>query len=113
MSFFSKLFQPKNENSVRYKRFMANKINNRSLKYVTERDEDNRDIVIGKGGAIHVRDDGQLIVYGGGSDVLFRADVDTLTCAELMSLDGVILEGYDYEKGRERKIVAHYLYYRK
>ena len=67
MSFFSKLFQPKNENSVRYKRFMANKINNKSLKYVTERDEENRDIVIGKGGAIHVRDDGQLIVYGGGS----------------------------------------------
>lgn len=110
---FKKLFEPKNENSVRYKRFMAKKVDNKSLKYVTERDENNMDVVIGKGGAIHVRDNGQLIVYGAGSDVLFCADVDSLSCSELMSLDGVILEGYDHVKQKERKIVAHYLYYRK
>ncbi len=92
---------------------MAGKINNKSLKYITERDENNMDVVIGKGGSIHVRESGELIVYSGGSEILFCADVDKISCSELMSLDGVIIEGYDKTKQKQRKIVAHYLYYRK
>lgn len=107
-----KLFIPKNENSPRFRRYMANKINNYSLKYVTERDEKNMDVVISKGGVIHVKDK-QLLVYGAGSDILFCADIESIKISELMSLEGVILEGFDHISKKERKIVAHYYYYRK
>ncbi len=110
---FKKLFEPKNENSKRYKRYAAEKINNKALKYVTERNEKNMDVVIGKGGSIHIRDNNRLIVYAEGSDILFQGDIEQIKCSELMSLDGVIIEGFDEIKNTERKIVAHYLYYRK
>lgn len=110
---FKNLFVPKNEDSKRYKRFMAKKINNMALKYITERDANNMDFVIGKGGAIHIRDKNSLIVYADGADILFQADISSVKCSELMSLDGVIIEGFDEITQKERKIVAHYLYYRK
>ena len=69
------------------------------------------DEVIGRNGGLNIRDD-EFIVYAS-AKVLFRCKVDELQIWELLSKDGVVLTGYDKESGRDRTIIAHYVYYRK
>lgn len=100
----------KNINSKRYKRDLAEYLNGRSLKCVTER-VDGIEEVIGKKGAIIKKDD-ELIVYSS-QDVLLRTKIDNLYAWELMSLDGVVITATDIEHdGREREIIAFYSYWR-
>lgn len=111
---FEKLRQkliPKDENSKAFRRDMAKKISGKSIKYVTERIND-EDIVIGHAGSLSLRD-GKLIVMADGN-VVFRSVVEQTRINELMSLDGVILTAPDLEHGgKERSVIAYYLYYRK
>lgn len=100
----------KKEDSLAFRREMAEKIAGKHIKYVTER-IDGEDIVIGREGSLCLRDE-ELIVFAS-ADILFRTAVETLTASELMSLDGVILSGPDLEHdGAERTVIAYYLYYR-
>ena len=101
----------KNINSKRYKRDLAEYLNGRSLKCVTER-IDGIEEVIGKSGAIIKKDD-ELIVYAS-QDVILRTKILDLYAWELLSLEGVILNAPDLEHGgAERTIIAYYTYYRK
>ncbi|HAZ19320.1 MAG TPA: hypothetical protein DCY74_07360 [Clostridiales bacterium] len=110
MCFFSRLFQKKDISSKKYRLQMARSLNTKLLRYVTER-TDAGEIVIGKDGHISVRND-ILSVYGR-ADPLFQAHCEDVMAAELMSHDGVVLEGFDLVKKCHRKVVAHYKYYRK
>ncbi len=104
-------FGKNNENSRSFRRKMAASLNGRHIKYVTER-FDYEDSVIGREGALIVKDD-ELLVYAS-ADVLFRAKVDQLQASELMSKEGAILTGPDLEHdGKMRTVIAYYTYYRK
>lgn len=93
--------------SFRYK--MAASLDGRHIKYVTER-ENYEDSVIGRDGALIVKDD-ELLVYSS-SDVVFRAKISELDASELMSKEGVILTGPDIEHDEiERTVIAYYTYY--
>ena len=108
--FIKRLTKPRNENSPRFKQEMANRMNGKHIKYVTERENDS-DIVIGHDGCIAVRN-GELIVLSDGV-VKFRVNVIEMTASELMSLEGVILSGPDLENGGTyRTVIAYYKYYR-
>lgn len=99
--------RPKNENSKRFKKDMAKKLDKRAIKYCSERDGNQGEIIIGKNGMINLRD-GELILLSS-DEIVFRASIAELNASELMSLDGVILSGKDLEhEGRERTIVAYY-----
>ena len=112
MSILKKLFKSKNPDSIRFKRDMAEHLNGRPLKCVLERKPDGIETVIGKDGAIVVKDD-VLRVYSG-PDVLFATRVEDLRAGELLSLEGVIITSPDMEHGDEvRSIVAYYKYWRK
>lgn len=92
-------------------RELIGRLNGRVIKYVTERDADNTDSVIGKEGSLSVRD-GELIVLAS-QKIVFRCRTCALHASELLSLEGVILEGPDDEnESRQRKIIAYYKYYR-
>lgn len=107
---FNKLFKPKNEDSPRFRTEMAKRLDGRHIRYVTRR-IDNEDIVIGRDGSLIVHDD-EFIVLSDGVEK-FRAKVVDTKASELMSLDGVIIEGYNLEKnGEYDKVVAYYKYYR-
>lgn len=112
MSFFSKLFANKNKGdsySVRYERAKA--LHGQVVKYVTERRNDNED-VIGRGGALTVKDD-KFIVDSSG-DRLFVCNIAELETATLMSGDGVVVKGPNLlEDGKYRVITVHFVYYRK
>ena len=115
MSFFErirkKFVSKMDENSPAFRREMAAKLHNRSIKYCSERQGDT-DIVVGRAGSITVRDDEILILSS--LQVVFRGKVEETSMSELMSLEGVILSGPDYERGGEdRTVIAYYTYYRK
>ena len=98
------------ENSPAFRMMMAQKVSGKHIKYVTERIDDN-DNVIGREGSLCLRN-GELLVFAS-ADILFRAKAEELQISELMSLDGVILTGPDLEhEGKVRTISAYYLYYR-
>lgn len=104
----------KDENNVRFRREMAEKIVKHRLRYVSERIGET-DTIISKGGEMHVRD-GVFYVTSGiefGSKTVFSCEVDKLKSSELLSLEGAILEGPDREHGETmRKIIVYYVYYR-
>ena len=104
----------KDENSVAFRREMANKIVNHRLRYVSERVDDT-DTIVSKGGEMHIRD-GVFYVTSGieyGSKTVFSCEVDKLKSSELLSLEGAILEGPDREHDDViRKIIVYYVYYR-
>ena len=81
-----------------------------SIRYVTERRDDNDD-VIGRGGSLSVRNE-ELLVFSSG-EILFRFPVSQVRACDLMSGDGIVLEGYDLLSGRKRNIVAYFVYHRK
>ena len=108
------LFKKKNlEDSVSFRRKMAEKIANYKLRFAVER-VDGQDIVISKQGVMLIRD-GVFTVISGvehGSKTLFRCNVDEMKASELLSLEGAIVEGPDLENGgKVRKLVLYYVYY--
>jgi hypothetical protein len=108
--FFKKLTKSKDPNSKRSRWDMAEMICGKHIRYVTEKQND-VDVVIGREGGFNIRE-GDLLVYAS-SKVVFRAEIDELQIWELLSKDGVVLTGFDKETGRERTVIAYYVYYRK
>ena len=108
MSFLKRIFgPPKNENSLRYRREMAKKLNKRAIKYTRIRDESMGETIIGKNGMINVRD-GELLVISS-DKIVVRCPVDQLRASELMSLEGVILSCPDPSRPEgEYTVVAYY-----
>ena len=101
---------PKDTSSLAYKKYMAEKLDGKSIQYALEKDGDDERI-ISKGGSINLRN-GELIVNGS-DKILFRIKISDLTAWEFMSLNGVVISGFDLEQNKERSITAYYSYYRK
>ncbi|HBL85224.1 MAG: hypothetical protein A2Y17_03250 [Clostridiales bacterium GWF2_38_85] len=89
---------------------MANRLDEHHVEYSLER-KDNVESVIGKNGSINVRN-GELILTGSG-ETLFRVKIENFNAWEFMSLNGVVITGYDLEHQQERTVIAYYSYYRK
>ena len=107
---FQKMTKSKNPESKRYRYDMAKKICGHHVKYVTER-KDDVDEVIGRSGALNIRDD-ELLVFAS-ADVIFRCKIEQMQAWELLSKDGVVITAPDLEhEGRERTIIVYYVYYR-
>ena len=112
MSFFKKLFRiGSNPDSTAYRVEQALKISGQPVKYVTERINDNDDIV-GRGGSVTAVDN-ELIVDSSG-ERLFVCEIKSVDISWLMSGNGVIISGPNsLEGGRNRTLTVHFVYYRK
>ena len=112
MSIFSRLFGgKKKEDSYAVKLERAKALHGQVVKYVTERRNDNED-VIGRGGALTVKDDTFIIDSSG--DRLFVCKIADMEASTLMSGDGVIIRGPNLlEDGKFRTVTVHFVYYRK
>ena len=100
----------KNVNSKRYKNDLANYLDGKSLKCVTERINGIEELIGHKGSII--RKDDELLIYSS-QDVLMRTKIEWLYAWELMSLDGVVITAPDIEHGgEERTVIAFYSYWR-
>ena len=99
-------------NSKKFRWEMARSVEGQHIKYVTEKKDGEVDEVIGRNGGLNIRDD--EFIVDASAKVLFRCKVDELQIWELLSKDGVVLTGPDIESGgKERTVVAYYVYYRK
>lgn len=110
MGFLEKLgLGGKSVASKRAKR--AAELHGQAIKYVTERVNDN-DNVVGRGGSISVRN-GELLLFSSDT-ILLRSDVSETDASYLLSGDGVVLTAPNKEEnGRERNYIAYFVYYRK
>lgn len=112
MSFFKKLFHiGEKPGTLSYRIEQAKKISGQAVKYVTERKNDNDDIV-GRGGSVTLADD-RLIIDSSG-ERLFVCPVKSVDISWLMSGNGVIVSGPNsLEGGKERRLTVYFVYYRK
>jgi len=112
VSFWKKLFHiGENPNSAAYRMEQAAKISGQAVKYVTERKDDNDDIV-GRGGSVTAVDN-KLIIDSSG-ERLFISEIRDVDISWLMSGNGVIISGpNELEDGRHRALTVHFVYYRK
>jgi hypothetical protein len=112
MSLFERIFRiGSNPDSYAYKLKTARSLHGQTIKYVTERRNDNDDVV-GRGGALTLKDD-KFIVDSSG-ERLFVCYVAELNASMLMSGDGVIISGPNLlEDGKKRVLTVHFVYYRK
>ncbi len=89
----------------------AAELHGQAIKYVTERVDDN-DNVVGRGGSISVRN-GELLLFSSDT-ILLRSDVTATEASYLLSGDGVVLTAPNKEEGgKERSYIAYFVYYRK
>lgn len=77
----------------------------RLLKYVSSRDENGSEIILGKDGRINIKD-GVLYVTCEGVDV-FSCDAQTMEFGELLSHEGVRIVGID-DNGEKKSVVCKY-----
>jgi len=112
VSFWKRIFRVgKKPGTYAYRLERARELHGQVIKYVTER-KDNNDDVIGRGGALAVHED-KFIVDSSGERI-FMCDIRELDTSFLMSGDGVIIRGPNLlENGKERTITVHFVYYRK
>ena len=112
MSFLSKIFgKDKNPQSYAFRLERARSLHGQVVKYVTERRNDNED-VIGRGGALAVH--GDTFIVDSSGDRLFVCEIKDLEASTLMSGDGVVIKGPNMlEDGKVRTITVHFVYYRK
>lgn len=112
MSFFGKLFSfGKRSGGYRERLEKARALHGQPVKFVTERREDNED-VIGRGGAMAVHGDNFIVDSSG--ERIFMCDIASLDVSTLMSGDGVIVQGPNLlEDGKFRSIIVHFVYHRK
>ncbi len=106
---FRKDKPPKDPNSVKYKRWMADRLNEKHIRYVSERTGYNEKI-IGKDGFISVSKN-DLVVMASGKEV-FRTPIDQMEAWEFMNLQGVSITGFDITEDRVRTVHAYYIYHR-
>ncbi len=108
--------KPKNPDSPRFRREMAERISGQHIKYITEKRNDNED-VIGRSGSLNIKeqDDGAYFLVSTPTEgTILRCRIVDMQAWELMSHDGVVITAPDLEHGGvERTIVVHYVYYRK
>ena len=112
MSIFKKLFGVgKNPDSYQFRKKRAEELHGQVIKYVTERHEDNDD-VIGRGGALTLH--GETFIVDSSGERIFACEIKDLEASFLMSGDGVVIKGPDLLRGGElRTVTVHFVYYRK
>ena len=112
MSIFKRIFGiGKNPESYAYRLERAKELHGQAVKFVTERKDDNEDI-IGRGGALAIHED-KFIVDSSGERI-FVCYIKDLEASWLMSGNGAVITGPNLlEDGKERTITVHFVYHRK
>ncbi len=107
MGFLSRIFGSQNdEYSDKYRIKMGKHLDRLTIKYVSERDEDGRETIIGKEGCIYLADDLLRVVSTPGK--VFEGKLLDLLMSELMSGEGVIIDGFDTVTQKYRSIKCYF-----
>lgn len=100
---------PRDTDSVEYRLWMADKLDEHSLRYVLERSEDGVEHVIGRDGVLSNFEGNFSVICG--EKTVFRTVSSELHAWEFLSLEGAMLTGFDQIAGRERTVLVYYKYW--
>lgn len=113
MGLFSRRKQSKERAAVDA---LWSRLDGKELQYVVRRTIDEngspKEVVLGKGGRIMAPGD-FIAVYAGQKQVFINHAPATVTCGELMALNGVRIEGRNELTDKQDTLLAYYSYYRK
>ncbi len=102
------LFGGKNKQSEINKR-LASKLHNMHVKYITEKDENGVDTIIGRGCHINILGEkGEELCASCGIQTVFRLNISEMHIWEFMSLDGCVIRFTDLDTGVERNVTVYY-----
>lgn len=108
MGFFSK------KRAKKEREEQLDRLCEKAIRYVARRqlnaDGNTEEIVLGRGGRLS-HGNGFVMVDTGDGEV-FRCPEEEARCAELMSRDGVVVQGINSHTKGEDTVVAYYVYYR-
>ncbi len=86
------------------------KLHGKAIRYAARRTTDANgnpvEVMLGKGGAINTLG-GDIVLMCNAKEV-FRCAIEGATCAELMSLGGVVISGVSAATGEPDTVVAYY-----
>lgn len=89
----------------------ANALHGQTIRYVAEM-RDGIETIVGRGGNASVRA-GELLIFSS-NEVIFRSPCDTVMTADLLSGNGVVVEGPDSVSGlSDRTITVYFVDYHK
>ncbi len=100
----------KGTQSARERRQVLSRIDKKALRYVTQKEDGDTEIILGKSGAINIIGDEVVVDFEGADSLRFKADA--VKVGELMSLEGFVLSGEERTTGRHMNIVGYYKYHR-
>ncbi len=83
----------------------------REVKYVTRRDKNHKECIVGKSGRIVIVGD-EIRILCGETDV-FKSPKDQAVCFRLMSGDGITVSGFNRVLNDDDNITVYYKYHRK
>jgi len=91
------------------KRRIAAKLHNMPFKYISEKDENGTDTIIGRGGHINiVGEKSDELCATCGVETVFHLLIDEMKIWEFMSLDGCVITFTDIDTGKERTVNVYY-----
>jgi hypothetical protein len=92
--------------NTKQSRTIAEKLNDRHIKYATVKTE-NDDLIVGRSGHVNIVDsDCFELVFG--VESIFKFKIDEMTIWEFMSLDGATVSGVDLNDGNEKTFMIYY-----
>lgn len=90
-------------------RRLAEKLHDMPFKYVSEKDENGVETIIGRGGHINiVGANRRELCATVGVKTLFRLAIDEMSIWEFMSLDGCVITFTDLDSGKQRTLTVYY-----
>lgn len=99
-------FSPEYKNR-RQSRDIAQKLHDTHVKYATEKDESETEVIIGRDGHLNITD-GNIFELTFGVNSAFRFEIDKMSIWEFMSLDGAVVSGIELNTGRQRSFTVYY-----
>ena len=111
MSFLKKIFGSAGKRSDKAYAEQLRALHGQDIKYVTEYVDGNENVV-GRGGALTVKDD--VLIIDSSGDRLFMCEARDVGINYLLSGNGVVISGANMlEDGRVRVLTVHFVYYRR
>lgn len=99
----------KGESQLEISRKIARKLHDMPFKYVSEKDENGTETIIGRAGHINIEGEkNEYLCATSGVKTLFKAPIDEMKIWEFMSLDGCVIDFSDADTGEVRSITVYY-----
>lgn len=110
------IFRRRGQKDRRMQDDLLRRLDGKELQYVLRRSVDENgaptETVLGKGGRF-ICANGHVSILAGEREVFHNDAPETVSCGELLALNGALVKGYNQLLGSEDTLVAYYSYYRK